>query len=126
MGRDIEFNPEGHTMFKNIEDLQQMSKDQMEAATTSATAWSKGLQQIATEASDYTKKSFEASSGLVEKLLGVKTLDKAIEIHTEFAKTSYEGLVAQATKIGELYTSMAKEAFKPVEEAFAKVQATAK
>ncbi len=113
-------------MFKKIEDLQQMSKEQMEAATASASALSKGLQQIATEASDYTKKSFEASSTLVEKLLGVKTLDKAIEINTEFAKTSYEGLVAQATKIGELYTSLAKEAFKPMEEAFAKVQSAAK
>ena len=58
--------------------------------------------------------------------LGVKTLDKAVELNTEFAKTSYEGLVAQATKMGELYTSLAKEAFKPVEEAFAKVQVAAK
>jgi hypothetical protein len=113
-------------MFKNLEDLQQMSKEQIEAATASASAWSKGIQQMATEASDYTKKSFEASSGLIEKLLGAKTLDKAVEINTEFAKTSYEGLVAQATKFGELYTSMAKEAFKPVEEAFAKVQVAAK
>lgn len=113
-------------MFKNLEDLQQMSKEQMEAATASASAWSKGLQQIATEATDYTKKSFEASSSLVEKLLGAKTLDKAVEINTEFAKQSYEGLVAQATKIGELYTNLAKEAFKPVEEAFAKVQVAAK
>ena len=112
-------------MFK-IEDLQQMSKEHMEAATASASALSKGFQQLATEATDYSKKSFEASSGLVEKLLGAKTLDKAIEINTEFAKTSYEGLVAQATKLGELYTSMAKEAFKPVEEAFAKVQVAAK
>lgn len=113
-------------MFKNIEDLQQMNKEQMEAVTASATAWSKGIQQIATEASDYTKKSFEASSGVIEKLLGAKTLDKAIEINTEFAKQAYEGMVAQATKIGELYSSMAKEAFKPVEEAIAKVQVAAK
>ena len=112
-------------MFK-IEDLQQMSKEQVEAATASASAWSKGFQQIATEATDYAKKSFEASSGFLEKLLGVKTLDKAVELNTEFAKTSYEGLVAQATKMGELYTTLAKEAFKPVEEAFAKVQVAAK
>ena len=112
-------------MFK-IEDLQQMSKEQVESATASASAWSKGFQQIATEAADYSKKSFEASSGFLEKLLGVKTLDKAVELNTEFAKTSYEGLVAQATKMGELYTSLAKEAFKPVEEAFAKVQVAAK
>jgi len=112
-------------MFK-IEDFQQLSKDQIEAATASASAWSKGIQQIATETTDFSKKHFEASSSVVEKLLGAKTLDKAIEINSDFAKQSYEGFVAQATKIGELYTSMAKEAFKPVEEAFSKVQLAAK
>jgi hypothetical protein len=34
--------------------------------------------------------------------------------------------VAQATKFGELYTNLAKEAFKPVEAAVAKAQAFAK
>lgn len=113
-------------MFKNIEEMQQFSKDQMEAATTSASALTKGLQKIATEATDFSKKSFEASTGLFEKLSGVKTLDKAIEVQTEFAKSSYESFVAQATKMGELFTAIAKDAYKPVEDAFAKVQVAAK
>lgn len=113
-------------MFKNIEDMQQFGKDQFEAASVSASALTKGIQTIATEASDFSKKSFEASTGLFEKLAGVKTLDKAIEVQTEFAKSAYESFIAQATKMGELYTSIAKEAYKPVEEAFAKVQAVAK
>jgi hypothetical protein len=113
-------------MFKNIEDLQKFSKEQLEAATAATTTWSKGLQQIATEAGDYSKKSFEAHSGLFEKLLGAKSIDKAFEIQSEHAKRSYENFVAQSTKIGELFTNLAKESFKPVEEAFAKVQAVGK
>ncbi len=113
-------------MFKNMEDMQKFSKDQMEAATVSASALSKGFQQIATETGDFSKKSFEASTGLFEKLAGVKTLDKVIEVQTDFAKSAYESFVAQATKMGELYTAIAKEAFKPMESAFAKVQAVAK
>jgi phasin family protein len=113
-------------MFKNLEDLQKFSKDQFDAAAVSTTAWSKGVQQIATEATDFSKKSFEASTGLFEKLAGVKTLDKAMEIQTEFAKQVYESFVAQATKFGEIYSSMAKDAYKPVEDAFAKAQAAAK
>ena len=113
-------------MFKNVEDMQKMGKDQLDAATVSATALSKGIQQIATETSEFSKKSFEASTGLFEKLAGVKTLDKVIEVQTEFAKSAYESLVAQASKMGELYTAIAKDVYKPVEEAFAKVQAAAK
>ena len=113
-------------MFKNLEYFQKFGKDQLDAATLAGSTWTKGVQQIATEAADYSKKSFEASSGVMEKLMGVKSVDKAVEIQTEFAKQSYESFVAQSTKFGELFTNLAKDTFKPVEEIFAKVQATAK
>ena len=76
---------------------------------------SKGLQAIAVEMADYSKKSFEDSSATVEKLFGAKSFDKALEIQTDYAKSSYEGFVAQSTKIGELFADLAKEAYKPVE-----------
>ena len=117
---------EGKIMFKNMEDLQKYSKDQMESATAAASAVTKSVQQIATEASDFSKKSLETSSAFMEKLLGAKSLDSAVQIQTDFAKSSYETLVAQATKMGELYTSLAKEAFKPVEAVVAKAQASVK
>jgi len=116
----------GIVMFKNIEDMQKFGKDQFEAATQASAAWTKGVQQIASEATEYSKKSLEASTGLVEKLMGVKSLDKAIEIQSEFAKESYETFVAQSSKMGELFTNLAKDSFKPVEEVFAKAQSFSK
>ena len=113
-------------MFKNLDDFQKFGKDQLEAVTSVSSAWTKGVQQIATEATDYSKKSFEASSGMMEKLMGVKSVEKAVELQTEFAKQSYESFVAQGTKFGELFTNLAKDSFKPVEEVFAKVQAVTK
>lgn len=113
-------------MFKNMEELQKYSKDQMESATAAASAVQKGVQQLAAEVTDYSKKSVETSSAFVEKLLGAKSLDSAVQIQTDFAKSSYETFVAQATKFGELYTSLAKEAFKPVEAVVAKAQAAVK
>ena len=113
-------------MFKNIEDLQAFSKDQLESASATATALTKGVQQIAAEATEFSKKSLETQTAFVEKLFGAKTLDSAIQIQQDYAKSSYETLVAQATKFGELYTSLAKEAFKPVEAAVAKAQSFAK
>lgn len=49
----------------------------------------------------------------MESLLGVKSLDKAVEVQSEYAKAAIEGYVAHATKLGELYTNLAKETFKP-------------
>ncbi len=104
-----------------IEDMQKFGKDNMDAAMKSFGAMSKAGQQIATEVADYSKKSFEDSTKVMEKLIGAKSLDKAIEIQTDYAKTAYEGFVAQATKIGELYVDFAKESYKPFESYAAKV-----
>jgi hypothetical protein len=98
-----------------IEDIQKLAKDNAENAQKAFTTLSKGLQTLAVEITDYSKKSFEEGSAVLEQLAGAKTLDKVVEIQSDYAKKAYEGLVAQATKIGELYTDLAKEAAKPFE-----------
>lgn len=110
----------GMTMFENLDTLQKLGKDNMDLALKSFGAASKGIQAIATEVVDYQKKSFEEGTAALEKLLGAKTLDKAFEAQTEYYKNAYEGFVSKATKIGELYADIAKEAYKPFEGAFAK------
>ncbi len=107
-------------MFKNVEDFQKFNKDQIEAATAATATLQKGIQQVATEASAFSKKHFETSAAAVEKLLGAKTLDAALQIQTDYAKSAYEAFMAQATKFGEMYSGFAKDAFKPVEAAVAK------
>ena len=109
-------------MVKNLDDLQQVSKENVDLAMKSVGVFSKGAQAIAVEVADYSKKAFEDGSAALEKLFGVKSLDKAIEVQTEFAKTSYEGFVAKATKIGELYADLAKETYKPFETIIAKAK----
>ncbi len=105
-----------------FEDFQKFSKDQLEAFTTVSTTWSKGLQDIATESTDYSKKTFAASTAMFEKLLGARSVETAVQIQTEFAKQAYEGFVAQATKVSELYTRVASDALKPVTTAYANIQ----
>ena len=112
-------------MLKNFEDMQKMSKDNMDATMKSFGTLSKATQAIATEVADYSKKSFEDGTKVMEKLLGAKSIDKAMEIQTDYAKSAYEGFVAQATKISELYADLAKEPYKPF-EAFAVKVAPAK
>ena len=110
------------TMVKNFEDLQQVSKENVDVTLKAMGALSKGTQAIAVEVADYSKKAFEDGTAALEKLFGVKSFDKAIEVQTEYAKTAYEGFVAKASKIGELYADLAKETYKPFESLFAKTK----
>ncbi len=109
-------------MVKNLEDLQQVGKENVDVAMKSMGALSKGAQAIAVEVADYQKKSFEDGTAALEKLFGVKSFEKAIEVQTEFAKVAYEGFVAKASKIGELYADLAKESYKPFETLMTKAK----
>jgi hypothetical protein len=108
-------------MLNNFEDIQKLGKENVDVAMKQFGTVSKGFQTIATEFADYSKKSFEQGSAALEKLLGAKSVEKAIEIQSDYVKTAYEGFVAQATKFGELYTDLAKESYKPLEGMMAKV-----
>jgi len=103
------------TMLKNFDDMQKYGKEQMDSAMKAWGQVSRGVQATAAETADYSKKSFEEGTAALEKLLGAKSLEKAMEIQTAYAKTAYEGFVAQATKMGELYADLAKETYKPFE-----------
>ena len=113
---------EGMTMVKSFEDLQQLSKDNVDMALKAMGILSKGTQVIAAEVADYSKKAFEDGTAALEKLFGVKSFDKAIEVQSEYAKTAYEGFVAKASRLGELYADLAKETYKPFESLMAKAK----
>jgi phasin family protein len=103
-----------------IEEVQQHGKEQFDAAIAAAGSLQKGVQAIAIAFGDYTRKSFEDGNAFTEKLAGVKSLDKAIEAQTEYAKTAYETFVAESQKIGELYADLARQTYKPFEDFAAK------
>ncbi|WP_417671448.1 phasin family protein [Roseibium sp.] len=102
-------------MLNNFDEIQKLSKDNMEIAAESFGSVSKGLQAIAAEVADYQKKSFEEGSAAIEKVVASKSLDKAFEAQSEYFKSAYEGFVGEMTKIGEMYTDLSKDAYKPYE-----------
>jgi hypothetical protein len=101
---------------KNLDDMQAVSREGMEAATLSMAAASQGAQTIATEFADYARRSVEQSAAAFEQMTGVRSMERAMEVQANFAKSAYESFVAQAAKFNEIYTDIAKQSFKPVED----------
>jgi hypothetical protein len=109
-------------MIHSFEDASKAGKEFMDTGLKSFAALSKNAQAITVEATEYSKKAFENGTAAFEKLTSARSLDKAVEIQTDYAKQAYEGFVAQATKMGELYAEMAKDAYKPFESVVAKAK----
>jgi len=110
-------------MFKGFEDFQSMNKEGTEAVSASAAVWAKGLQSVATEVTESATKAFEGSSAAAEKAIAAKSVDKAFEIQTKFAKDSMEAYVNGLNRIGEIYAETARQAYKPLEAQVGKVGA---
>ena len=60
------------TTTPKFEDFEKFSKQQMELMNTFSSTFTKGMQEIAAEAAEYSKKAFAANSALVEQLLAAK------------------------------------------------------
>ena len=106
-----------------MDQMNKFGQDSMDMALNSFGAWTKNVQAIASEVADYSKKAFEESAAAWEKLIGAKSVEKAMEVQNEYLKSSYEDFIAQSTKLGELYVDLAKEAYKPFEGMLAKTAA---
>ena len=100
-------------MPNNVDEMQQLRKDSLDAATKSFGAVSKCFQAIATEVTNYSKKSLEDQTAAMEKLMTARSPQRAMEVQTEYVKSAYEAFVGQATKIAELYADLGKECYKP-------------
>ena len=98
-----------------VEEIQQYGKEHFETVVAAANTLQGGIQAIAAAYGDYTKKSFEEGKSFVEKLAGVKSLDKALEVQTDYAKSAYETFVTESQKIAGLYADLAKQTYKPFE-----------
>jgi hypothetical protein len=90
---------------------EEIRKGEHDMMTTAFDAWARNTQAIATEVAGYSRKSFDNSAAAFEKLIGAKSPEKAMEVQTEYLRSAYEELVAMATKIPELYTDIAREAY---------------
>lgn len=105
-------------MINNFQDFQKLSQSNVDTAIKIFGDWNKGWQAIAAEITDYSKRAFEDGTATFEKLVAARSVEQALEIQTSFAKRAYDDYVHQLSKIGGMYSSLAKDAYKPVEKAF--------
>ena len=100
--------------------IAELNKEGFEAAARSYEQWTKGLQALATRVTENTKKALEDTTRTWEQIIGAKSVEQVIEIQSQYAKRSYDNYVAEASKLGEWYADVVRNATKPFEQAVAK------
>jgi hypothetical protein len=111
----------GRFLMFNLDDFAKY--DNINAAMKSLTVISKGVQELASGAAGYSKKSLEQGTEALEKMLNARSFEKAMEIQSDYIKTAYESFIAESNRVSELCADVAKEVYKPFEAYVGKMPA---
>jgi phasin family protein len=98
-------------------EYQQAAASGMEAASRSFMEANKGFQAVAAEMMSYSKTVLDEAIRTWEQLIGVKSLEQAMQIQADYAKRVYENHMAEMKKLGEMTAGMVRDASAPVEDA---------
>jgi phasin family protein len=88
-----------------------------DAASRSFSEANKGFQALAAEMMEYSKSAFDDAIRTWEQLIGVRSLEQAMQIQSDYAKRVYENHMAELKKLGEMTVGIMREASKPAEDA---------
>jgi phasin family protein len=105
-------------MSKGFEDVTQFGQDNVEAMVASSKVMAKAAEEMNAEVIAYSKKSYEDSMAAAKEIASSKSVSEFVEKQTSFAKTSFESFVTEATKLNEMYSQAAKQAFGPINARF--------
>ena len=97
-------------------EFQQAAVGGFETAGRSLSEVTRGFQAIAAEMTAYSKKAFDEAIRTWEQLIGVRSLEQAVQIQSDYAKRAYENHMAELSKLAEISVGMVQAASQPVEE----------
>jgi hypothetical protein len=99
------------------QEFQKAAERGLEAAGQSFSEANRGFQALAAEMTDYSKRVFDDAMRTWEQLIGVRSVEKALDIQSQYAKRIYENHMGELSKLAEMYTAMMRDASKPIRKA---------
>lgn len=104
------------TVAKGLEDVTAFGQQNVEALVKVSEVAAKTAETLTGELTTYSKKSFEDMVAVAQDLATAKTATEVFEKQSVFAKTAFEGFMAQASKMNEMYMAAAKDMTAPLNE----------
>jgi len=104
----------GAAAFKNYEDLIEFGKENVEAVVRSGSIVAKGVQDWSHSLVVLAQTSIDEQVAASKALIGAKSLKEVIDLSSTMAKSSFDKMMAEGSKLTQLSTKLAEEAFVPL------------
>lgn len=99
---------------KGLNDVTEFGQQAVETITQTSEIATKAVEGITEEITAFSKKSFDETVAAAQDIATAKTPTEFFEKQTAFATSAFEGFIAQATKMNEIFTAAAKDVSAPI------------
>ncbi|PSJ37708.1 phasin [Sphingomonas deserti] len=96
------------------EELTELGRGNVEAVVASSKVAARGFETLGQEVAEFGRKSFEDASATLKSLAEVKTPADFFRLQSEFARTQFDALVAESSKLSETVLKLAGEVAEPI------------
>lgn len=100
---------------KSVDEMAGMARGNVEAMLASSRAAANGIEAIAREVADFSRKSFEETTAAARAMTTVKTPNELMQLQNDFAKTQFDAAVAEMSKLSETMVKLMGEVFEPMQ-----------
>jgi phasin family protein len=96
------------------EEMTELSKGNVEAFVASTKVVAKGLETVGQEVAEYSRKSFEDASAALKSFTEVKSATDFFRLQSDFARSQFDGLVAESSRLSETMIKLAGDVAEPL------------
>jgi phasin family protein len=99
---------------KSLEEVAEFARGNVDAMVQAGKAAAKGFETIAQGAADFSRKSLEEGTVAVRTLTAAKTPNEFFAASNDFAKSQFDNLVAEMSRVTETSLKVMGEVFEPL------------
>jgi len=103
------------TVMQSFSDISAVGRENMDAVVSAGTVFAKGIEAVNAEIAAISKRNLEDSVAAMKALVAARSPKEYFELHSDLMKTSWNHMVADTTKIGEMLGEYSKDAMAPIQ-----------
>ena len=96
------------------EEMTDLTKGNIEALVASTKVAAKGVEKIGQEVAEYSRKHFEDTSAAIKGFADIKSPADLFRLQGEFARTQFDSVIAESSKLSETMIKLAGDVFEPI------------
>ena len=100
--------------FKGFDQFTNLAQANVDAMSKSMDVMTKGMESASKTWFAFTQTTVDASVDFGKQVMGAKSVNEIVDLQNTYAKTTFDGMVAESSKVSEMAVKTANEAFAPL------------